>query len=84
MRKLEAAHEYEIAQITNAGPNWKAAILMQQTGASEGGEDGGMPDMGGDIGGDLGGEPMDLGSGEEEMSPEEVMDENPGGGMEAI
>ena len=28
MRKLEAAHEYEIAQITSAGPNWKMAVLI--------------------------------------------------------
>lgn len=90
MRKLEAAHEYEIAQITSAGPNWKMAVLMQQSGA-EGAAAGG--DMGGgDMGGDLGGG-MDFGGGGGDMGgdlggdiggAEETLDENPGGGMEAI
>lgn len=86
MRKLEAAHEYEIAQITNAGPNWKMAALMQQSGAgAEGGAEGGGDLGGGDIGGgmdfgggDLGG---DLGSGDTPADgAAEVIDENPGAG----
>lgn len=86
MRKLEAAHEYEIAQITNAGPNWKMAALMQQSGAgAEGGAEGGGDLSGGDIGGgmdfgggDLGG---DLGSGDTPADgAAEVIDENPGAG----
>lgn len=80
MRKIEAAHEYEIAQITNAGPNWKTVTLMQQAGAQEGaaggdmgmgGMDGGGDfDFGGDPGMDMGGDPgMDMG-GEPDMNAE--------------
>jgi hypothetical protein len=86
MRKLEAAHEYEIAQITAAGPNWKTVTLMQQAGAGEeaGGELGGI---GGDMGSDMGGG-MDFGGGDEMAAAadtaEETLDENPGGDMEAL
>ena len=88
MRKLEAAHEYEIAQITSAGPNWKMAVLMQQSGAEGAGDAGDMG--GGDLGGDLGGG-MDFGGGDtggdlggDIGGAEETLDENPGGGMEAL
>lgn len=61
MRKIEAAHEYEIGQIMNAGPGWKNVMLMQQGGAPEGGAGG--PGAGMDMGGsmDLGGGDMDMG-----------------------
>ena len=64
MRKIEAAHEYEIGQIVNAGPGWKNVMLMQQGGAPEGGAGG--PGGGMDFGGggmDMGGD-MDFGSGD--------------------
>lgn len=83
MRKLEAAHEYEIAQITAAGPNWKSAVLMQQLGAPEGGAEGGEMEAGGagdmDLGGGMEGG-VDLGGGDEMEMPED----NPGGGMEDL
>ena len=88
MRKLEAAHEYEIAQITNAGPNWKTVTLMQQAGVgAEGSGDmgGGGLDLGGDMGGDMGGmsegpEPMDFGNPAADAdAASAVLDENPGG-----
>ena len=85
MRKLEAAHEYEIAQITSAGPNWKMAVLMQQSGAEAGGDMGGGMDLGGgDMGGGMGG---DMGGGDlggDIGAAEEVLDDTPGGGMEAL
>ena len=90
LRKLEAAQEYEIAQIQNAGPNWKSVVLMQQAGI--GGEGGGAPDgggldigggdMGGDIGGDIG---ADAGADMPEMDAAvDTVEENPGGDMEAL
>lgn len=90
LRKLEAAQEYEIAQIQNAGPNWKSVVLMQQAGI--GGEGGGAPDgggldlgggdMGGDIGGDIG---ADAGADMPEMDAAvDAVEENPGGDMEAL
>lgn len=86
MRKLEAAHEYEIAQITNAGPNWKTVTLMQQAGiepgAEGGGDMGGGLDLGGDMGGDMGAgpEPMDFGDpAADAEAATAVLDENPGG-----
>ena len=87
MRKLEAAHEYEIAQITNAGPNWKTVTLMQQAGIEPGGGgDSGGLDLGGDMGGDMSGdmsggpEPMDFGDpGADADAASAVLDENPGG-----
>lgn len=87
MRKLEAAHEYEIAQITNAGPNWKTVTLMQQAGIEPGGggDSGGLDlggDMGGDMSGDMGGgpEPMDFGDPAADAdAASAVLDENPGG-----
>jgi hypothetical protein len=87
MRKLEAAHEYEIAQITNAGPNWKTVTLMQQAGIElgGGGDSGGLDlggDMGGDMSGDMGGgpEPMDFGDPAADAdAASAVLDENPGG-----
>ena len=87
MRKLEAAHEFEIAQITNAGPNWKAVTLMQQSGIEGGGgaaaddANGGL-DIGGDLGGDMGS--MDTGDLGGEESASDVIDENPGGDLEAL
>lgn len=80
MRKLEAAHEFEIAQITNAGPNWKAVTLMQQAGVGEGGGDmggdmGGGMDLSGDMGGDMdfGGDAgVDMGGGMEETPDTET------------
>lgn len=94
MRKLEAAHEYEIGQITNAGPNWKTVTLMQQAGiggegaagADMGGADMGGADLGGDLGGGMdmsGGADMDMG-GDTADAAMNTIDENPGGGMEAI
>lgn len=86
MRKLEAAHEYEIAQITNAGPNWKTVTLMQQAGvepsAEGGGGDLGGLDLGGDMGDDMGSgpEPMDFGDPAADAdAATAVLDENPGG-----
>jgi hypothetical protein len=90
LRKLEAAQEYEIAQIQNAGPNWKSVVLMQQAGL--GGEGGAAPDgggldlgggdMGGDIGGDIG---ADAGADMPEMDAAvDTVEENPGGDMEAL
>lgn len=87
MRKLEAAQEYEINQILNAGPNWKNAMLMQAAGeagveAATGGGDMG----GGGLGDDFGGEDAILG-GDEEIgmeAGESPMDENPGGEGEPI
>lgn len=87
LRKLEAAQEFEIAQITSQGPNWKANMLMQAAGEA------GVNDaMGGDIGG--GGEEMpsfgdeeggDLGGAEDASADiEETIEENPGGGGEPI
>lgn len=89
MRKLEAAHEYEIAQITSAGPNWKMAVLMQQSGAEGAGVGGdtGGGDMGSDLGGGIdfgGGGDMGGDLGSDIGGAEETLDENPGGGMEAI
>ena len=93
MRKLEAAHEYEIAQITSAGPNWKAAALMQSVGSEAaggngGGDAGGMDLGGGDAGGGdgLG---LDGGFGSEDFgetmdNADSAMEDNPGGGMEAL
>lgn len=94
MRKLEAAHEYEIGQITNAGPNWKTVTLMQQAGiggegaagADMGGADMGGADLGGDLGGGMdmsGGADIDMG-GDTADAAMNTIDENPGGGMEAI
>jgi uncharacterized membrane protein YgcG len=90
MRKLEAAHEYEIAQITNAGPNWKTVTLMQQAGiGAEGGADaGGGMDMGGGMdfgGGDLGGG-GDMGGGMDAAADGamDTLESNPGGGMEEL
>lgn len=91
LRKLEAAQEYEIGQIQNAGPNWKSVVLMQQAGI--GGEAGGAApdgggldmssgDMGGDIGGDIG---ADAGADMPEMDAAvDTVEENPGGDMEAL
>lgn len=89
MRKLEAAHEYEIAQITNAGPNWKTVTLMQQAGVgAEGGDAGGGMDMGGgmDLGGgmDMGGGDMGGGMDATADGAVEALDSNPGGDMEAL
>jgi hypothetical protein len=87
MRKLEAAHEYEIAQITNAGPNWKTVTLMQQAGVgAEGGDAGGGMDMGGgmDLGGDMGGADMGGGMDAAADGAVEALDSNPGGDMEAL
>lgn len=89
LRKLEAAHEYEIAQIANAGPNWKSVMLMQQAGVGEGADTGGG-DMGGGMdfgGGDFsGGDFGDEDFGGDEASEiadaaegaAETLDENPG------
>lgn len=86
LRKKEAMHEFEIAQIQAAGPNWKIAMLPGGQEAAEGGA-GGMGDMGGgggfDLGGDLGGGEL----GEEELGEiaadgaeaMEATDSNPGG-----
>lgn len=86
MRKLEAAHEFEIAQITNAGPNWKTVTLMQQAGVEPGAEGGGGDlgglDLGGDMGDDMGSgpEPMDFGDPAADVdAATAVLDENPGG-----
>ncbi len=92
MRKLEAAHEYEIAQITNAGPNWKTVTLMQQAGVGAdggAGDAGGGMDMGGGMdlgGGDLSGGGMDMGGGMDASADGavEALDSNPGGDMEAL
>ena len=90
MRKLEAAHEYEIAQITNAGPNWKTITLMQQAGVGaegDGGDMSGGMDMGGGMdlgGGDLGGGDMGGGMDAAADGAVEALDSNPGGDMEAL
>lgn len=58
LRKLEAAHEWEIAQIVNAGPMWKQEAMAEAMDAA-----GGM-DMGGGGGGmdmDMGGPEGDFG-----------------------
>lgn len=90
MRKLEAAHEYEIGQITSAGPNWKTVTLMQQAGVGgEGAADTGMggADMpAGDLGADTdmsSGADTDTG-GDAADAAIDTVDENPGGGMEAL
>lgn len=95
LRKKEAMHEFEIAQIQTAGPNWKMAMLSGGgEGGGPGGDIGGGP--GGGFGGDLGGmdsdfEGMgDMGGegevggdlGEVQAAGAEAMDaaqENPGG-----
>ena len=93
MRKLEAAHEYEIAQITSAGPNWKMAVLMQQSGVGDGASGAGA--SGGDMGGGMdlgnGGGDIDFGTdvGNEEFddtiaAADDALEDNPGGGMEAL
>jgi hypothetical protein len=92
LRKLEAAQEFEIAQITASGPNWKSVMLMQQAGLGDGaaaGDAGGGMDMGGDMSGDMGGDfaPMDAGDigGADDLSTaEDTLDENPGGNMEEL
>ena len=93
LRKLEAAQEFEIAQITASGPNWKSVMLMQQAGLADNAEAGGDMggdfgggDMGGGIGGDFSGGDMAPEGGEvgELDAAEETLDENPGGNMEEL
>ena len=55
LRKLEAAHEWELAQIQNAGPMWKQEALAEVTGELGGGGDDMMGGPGGGPGGDFGG-----------------------------
>ena len=64
MRK-DKAFEWEVAQIMNAGPEWRTAQQIAANGV-DGGASGGMPggDMGGaigDMGGLAGGAPADFG-----------------------
>lgn len=69
LRKKEATHEFEITQIQNSGPNWKAQMLSDLTGGMAGGGEGGG--MGGGMGGgggfgsEMGGAPPEMGMGGE-------------------
>lgn len=66
LRKLEAAHEWEIAQIQQAGPLWKQQVLTDLAGGAAeaaGGGEGGAG--GGDFGGGPGG--GDFGGGGEDF-----------------
>lgn len=76
LRKLEAAHEWEVSQISSNGPLWKQQALqevvenqMENVGASAGGGGGdfGGGDFGGDDFGDDGGAP-DMGFSDDDMS----------------
>ena len=76
LRKLEAAHEWEVSQISSNGPLWKQQALqevvenqMENVGASAdvGGGDFGGGDFGGDDFGDDGGAP-DMGFSDDDMS----------------
>lgn len=92
LRKKEAMHEYEIAQIQAAGPNWKMALLTGGEGAEGGGGDMGGGGMGGgfDMGGGMSSEmEAELGGAEgggdlgdlaaEGAEAAEVTETNPGG-----
>lgn len=78
LRKLEAAHEWEVSQISSNGPLWKQQALqevvqnqMENAGASAGGGEGGGGDFGGgDFGGDFGDEggASDIGFSDDDMS----------------
>ena len=76
-RRSDAAFTWELQQIANAGPNWKAQLLQ---GAAEPAAAGEAPEMGGGIGGgmppDFGGGPAAIG-GETGASPPQ---EEPFGG----
>lgn len=76
LRKLEAAHEWEVSQISSNGPLWKQQTLqevvenqMENVGASAGGGGGdfGGGDFGGGDFGDDGGAP-DMGFSDDDMS----------------
>lgn len=85
LRKKEAAIEFEIKQIAENGPNWRAAMLAQSGGDTGGGSDfGGGGDFGDFGGDDFGGGDMDMGGddlGGDDIGAEAAseMDENPGG-----
>lgn len=78
LRKLEAAHEWEVSQISSNGPLWKQQALqevvqnqMENAGASAGGGEGGGGDFGGgDFGDDFGDEggAADIGFSDDDMS----------------
>lgn len=88
-RKIEAAHDWEYRQISEGGPNWKQLQLAQMGGGEEGGSGGDMGDIGGMGMGGMGGMGNDI---EENLPPDEDIDneptnideENPGGGMEEL
>ena len=56
-RRSDAAFAWELQQIANAGPNWKAQLLSQTGAPPEAGE---APEIGGGIGGGM---PPDFGGG---------------------
>lgn len=80
--RLEAGHQYELAQIAANGPQWKEQLLAQAEGGAplEDGDMGGAPSMGGGGGSTV---PPEFGGGEPALGTEPEPPPNAGNAPEA-